>query len=282
MGLADRIRAAHAFERARFAPFVVDGDAVGFVRRDLLRHLRRFADVFAIGDEGIGFAPGLGGCEDRSAAMAHVARALAAEGLLTPWRSETYDIGRRNDGSCHFTLERAAVRFFGLLGHAVHVNGLVMAAGRRSMWIARRSATKAIDPGMLDNIVGGGLASGSSIRATLVKEAWEEAGIPAELAAAARFEGILRIAREVPEGLHAETIYLHDLLLPPEFTPTNQDAEVAEFRLLAFDEAAAALAGDAPFTVDAALVAMDGLARHDALDREWAAALRRLRISSRD
>jgi 8-oxo-dGTP pyrophosphatase MutT (NUDIX family) len=155
------------------------------------------------------------------------------------------------------------------------VNGLVGAGtGRRSMWIARRSDDKAIDPGMLDNLVGGGLASGLTIRETLVKEAWEEAGIPARIAAAARHEGSLQIVREVAEGLHAETIHLHDLVLPAEFTPQNQDGEVAEVRLLSFEEAADQIAGDARFTVDAALVAMDCLARHGALDPRWPAAIR--------
>ncbi len=43
------------------------------------------------------------------------------------------------------------------------------------MWIARRSPTKPIDPGMLDNLVGGGLAAGLTVAQTLVKEGWEEA-----------------------------------------------------------------------------------------------------------
>ena len=43
------------------------------------------------------------------------------------------------------------------------------------MWIARRSPAKAIDPGMLDNLVGGGVAAGQTITTTLIKEAWEEA-----------------------------------------------------------------------------------------------------------
>ena len=60
----------------------------------------------------------------------------------------------------------------------MHLNGI---AGER-MWLARRSPTKQIDPGMLDNLVAGGISVGFSARDPLVKEAWEEAGIPAELA----------------------------------------------------------------------------------------------------
>lgn len=274
MGYAERIAHARAFDRSRFSVFTVDDHAVGYVRRDLAANLRRFRDVFVVGDAAVAFSPDLIGCEVRSAAMARVARALATQGLLSPWRSETYDIGIAGSTACLFRLERAAVRYFGLVAHAVHVNGLVTRQGQRSMWIARRSENKAIDPGMLDNMVGGGLASGLTVQSTLVKEAWEEAGIPDALAAGAKPFGFLQIVREVPEGLHAETIYLHDLVLPAEFSPCNQDGEVAEWRLASLDEVAAEIAGDARFTVDAALVAMDCLVRHGALDRQWSGAIR--------
>ena len=57
---------------------------------------------------------------------------------------------------------------------------------RDAMWIARRSPTKAIDPDLLDNLVGGGIAAGQSVPTTVVKEAWEEAGIPADARRASR------------------------------------------------------------------------------------------------
>ena len=81
------------------------------------------------------------------------------------------------------------------------------------MWIARRSPTKAIDPGMLDNLVGGGIAHGQSIASTVVKEAWEEAGIPPDAAATASPAGEVRVCRELADGLERETIFVHDILL---------------------------------------------------------------------
>jgi hypothetical protein len=73
---------------------------------------------------------------------------LEAQGLLLSWRDETYD-GRADDGTGLFKLERAAARFFGFDAQAVHVNGLVAKGGAMSMWIARRSADEAIDPGLV-------------------------------------------------------------------------------------------------------------------------------------
>jgi 8-oxo-dGTP pyrophosphatase MutT (NUDIX family) len=271
--LEARIRAARSFDPARFLIFDVNGASVGYVRRDLVKHLRRFADILVVAESTVAFRQEVDSPAERSAAMASIARALEAQGLLSSWRDETYDIGTADDGTGLFKMERAAVRFFGFDAQAVHVNGLVAEGGSMSMWIARRSADKAIDPGMLDNMVGGGLASGLSVRETLAKEAWEEAGIPAELAATARHAGSLRIRREVPEGLHSEIIHVHDLFLPADFVPANQDGEVAELRLSPLGDVLCEISGGADYTVDAALVAIDCLVRHGRLDGHWASAI---------
>jgi 8-oxo-dGTP pyrophosphatase MutT (NUDIX family) len=267
VGRSERLSAARSFDASRFIPFVADGRVLGHVRRDHAERLRRFGDILTIGESEMGFCPALDAHSTRSDAMARIARDLAAEGRLSAWRAETYDIVAEDGGASAFVLERCAVRFFGFTARAVHVNGLTRANGRPAMWIARRSARKAIDPGLLDNMVGGGLASGLSIEATLVKEAWEEAGIGQGLARSARAANTLRVLREVPDGLHAEIIHVYDLDLPEHFEPVNQDGEVAEFRRLALDEVARELEGDAAYTVDAALVAIECLERHGMLLR---------------
>ena len=268
MGLAERIGRARAFEPGRFVPFEIDGIVAGQVRRDLAAHLSAFPDVFLAGSR-IEFHACLPDRERRTAAMAHVARDLAARGLLSPWRDELYAIGAGGAATPWFELERSAVRFFGFAARAVHVNGL--SAGGGAMWIAQRSPLKAIDPGMFDNLIGGGVAAGLSVRETLVKEAWEEAGIGPVLAATASFAGRLQVLREVPEGLHAETIEAFDLLLPEDFVPAGQDGEVAGFRRLTLAEVAGELASDAPYTVDAGLVTIDCLARRGAIGAQFAA-----------
>ena len=258
MGLAERIGLARAFDPARFVAFEIEGTVAGHVRRDLVAHLSAFPEVFVAGPR-IAFHASLADCERRTAAMARVARELAARGLLSPWRDETYAIAAESATTPWFHLERSAVRFFGFAARAVHVNGLT--DGGRSMWIAQRSPHKAIDPGMFDNLVGGGVAAGLSIAQTLVKEAWEEAGIGPALAGKATFAGRLHTLHEVPDGLHAETIEAFDLVLPADFIPANQDGEVAGFRKLAVDDVVRELESDAPYTIDAGLVAIDCLMR---------------------
>jgi hypothetical protein len=42
-------------------------------------------------------------------------------------------------------------------GYGVHMNGYVDIGGEKSLWIGKRSETKATFPGMLDHLVAGGL-----------------------------------------------------------------------------------------------------------------------------
>src|SRR5262249_54489703 len=156
----------------------------------------------------------------------------------------------------------------GVRTYAAHVNGFVAAAGGVKLWFARRSAAKAIDPGMLDNLVGGGIAAGASVADTVVRESWEGAGIGAAIARPAQPPGALRLKRALPDGLQDETIYIHDLALSAEFRPANQDGEAVEHRLVDLRGATALIAArDGPdvVTVDASLVTLDFLLRHDAL-----------------
>jgi 8-oxo-dGTP pyrophosphatase MutT (NUDIX family) len=133
------------------------------------------------------------------------------------------------------------------------------------VWIARRSATKSIDPGMLDTLVGGGVASGQDPWQALLRECHEEAGIERALATQARAAGApLQVCREVPEGLHSEILYAHDLEVPADFRPRNMDGEVGEFLCLPPQEVAGRIAGG-EFTVEAGLVTLDFLLRHQAI-----------------
>ncbi len=138
------------------------------------------------------------------------------------------------------------------------------------MWIARRSPTKSIDPGMLDNLVGGGIAAGQTIVAALVKEAWEEAGVPMPLACQAQPAGTVQICREQSDGLQRETIFVHDLWLRPDFAPAAKDDEVVEHRLVTLTEAARLIAaehGPDVVTADASVVILDFLMRHGEVER---------------
>jgi 8-oxo-dGTP pyrophosphatase MutT (NUDIX family) len=223
------------------------------------------SEVFETHGESMRFVDGLDDERARSAAIDRVARELEAAGELTAWRDERYAVAPELGSTPWFLVERAAARYFGIHTYGAHVNGVVRDEHGVRMWLARRSNAKSIDPGMLDNLVGGGIAAGQTIAATVVKEAWEEAGIRPPIARIARPAGAVRICRGQPDGLHRETIFVHDLWLSADFTPAGQDGEVVDHRLVTLAEAARLIAEDEGLdavTADASLVILDFLIRH--------------------
>lgn len=64
----------------------------------------------------------------------------------------------------------------------------------------------------------------------MVKECWEEAGIPAELSAAAAVPvGFVSYVSLSEEGLKPDVLFCYDLQLPADFVPQPQDGEVRLF-----------------------------------------------------
>jgi 8-oxo-dGTP pyrophosphatase MutT (NUDIX family) len=172
-------------------------------------------------------------------------------------------------------IERAASRFWGSLTFGAHANGYVRGADGRpaALWIAQRSAHKPTDPGLFDNLVGGGVPLHQQPAEALVREAWEEAGLAPDQARHAQPGRVLHLARDIPEGFQLEWLFAFDLELPMGFAPQNQDGEVQGFRLLPLADALALAQGDT-MTVDAALVTLDFADRHGLLPAALQAAFR--------
>ncbi|MBP8296556.1 MAG: DUF4743 domain-containing protein [Burkholderiales bacterium] len=267
-GIARLLESMYDAVAPGFLPFMVGAATVGWVRPAFAQALRRFPDVFNADASGaVHLDARLGDPDARSRALAAVTRALAKTGVITGWRDELYEVRDETQPVQPplLTIERAAARAFGITSRAVHVNGVTGTAAGPAMWIARRSLSKPIDPGMLDNLIGGGVPAGMSTRETLVKEAWEEAGLTAAQAAAARAGRHVRIRRAVPEGLQSEVILVHDLELPPAVVPRNTDGEVSEFRLLPVGAVIDLLREGGKLTPDASLVILDWLDRQGIL-----------------
>ncbi|MFM0487426.1 NUDIX hydrolase, partial [Paraburkholderia graminis] len=249
--------AARRFDAHAHLPLWIDAEQVGWIRSDDVRLLARWPDVFEIDDARVKLAPAFNTVDLRSAALGSVIGALAADGRIPGWRNETYAIRNAFDARPLAYIERAASRFFGTMTYAVHLNGVVEYAdgGAPGLWIARRSDTKATDPGMLDNVVAGGIGWGFSVETTIVKECWEEAGIPEEIAVRAVAGRTAYVLQSLPEGTQAEQIFIYDLALPADFAPRNQDGEVGEHRLARIDEVARWIEEGA-MTVDASLATL--------------------------
>jgi 8-oxo-dGTP pyrophosphatase MutT (NUDIX family) len=245
-------------------PFYVKEHAVGWLRPSFADQLRRWPHVFEVGDAFVTLRAQPDTPAGRSAAMAQVARDLARDGVIRGWRDELVSVSHHYAAPELLRIERAASRHFGFMAYGAHLNGFARVGGLTQVWIARRSADKPVEPDKLDNLVGGRISAGMTVDETLRKEAWEEAGIAPALLAGLNCAGAVRVEYSVPEGLHREILFVHDLWLPPEFRPANQDGEVAEMRCVPLEEALQSiLTGE--FTLDAGAVMVDGLLRQGAV-----------------
>ncbi|HLX23489.1 MAG TPA: DUF4743 domain-containing protein [Usitatibacter sp.] len=241
-------------------PFYVREHVLGWLRPSLAQELRRWPHVFEVKDAYVRLATKPDTPKARTAAMDEVTRELSRDGFVPNWREEPVSVAPHYGQPELFRVERAATRPFGLMAYGAHLNGFTRRKGREYAWIARRAASKQVDPGKLDNLVGGRIAAGMSVDETLRKEAWEEAGIKPALLKGLDCIGAVRVEYSVPEGLHREILFVHDLWLAEDFKPENQDGEVSELKCMPMEDVIAAiLAGE--FTLDAGVVMIDGLLR---------------------
>ncbi len=245
----------------------------------LMRHVTAAANVslpghylrLMLGDAAVGFVlPEVAlllwaeGCGRRdggvavadAAGLARCAAALAAAGWYQP-RGEKFDVRAVPGGAVLAQLDRGALPRLGIAAEGVHLNGLVRTAAGWDLWVARRAAGKQLDPGKLDHLVAGGISAGMDPRGTLVKEAAEEAGMPASLAGAARFAGIVSYAMERPEGLRRDRLHCFDLELPEDFVPVARDGEVESFQRMSLADVFARVRDTDDFKFNVNLVLID-------------------------
>ena len=258
------ITAAQARDPDARLPFFIDdhgrSQLTGSVARAHLPALARWQGALRIDDLAVTLTTP---AAERVAFFAQANLALREAGLIKAWRDETYPVLAQQGGELLATFERAASRFWGTTTFGAHCNGyLADPTGRPThLWIARRALDKPTDPGLLDNLIGGGVPHGQTPAEAVVREGWEEAGLrPAQMQSLAAGRQ-LRVARDIPEGFQLEQVSVFDLALPPDLMPENQDGEVHSLTLMTIEQALGhAAAGD--MTVDAALVTLDFALRH--------------------
>ena len=258
----DHIRACNAFDPARFRPFAVAGKRVGAVARELVPRLLNFKGVFEDRGPAITMNPKLGDFDSRSKAMAAVMADLQREGRIMGWRNEPFRVSPDFGAEPLLQIERAGAPLFGVTSYGVHVNGYVRDANGLSMWVGRRSATKPNYPNMLDNVCAGAIAFGMGVRATLIKEAHEEASIPEAISGCAHPVGAIRYCCEGDGGLRPDVLFVYDLELPADFKPQPGDGEISEYMLWPIGDVAKRVRDSFDFKFNCNLVVIDFLIRH--------------------
>jgi hypothetical protein len=261
MSYLDRIRTCQRFDAANYLVFEVAGTGVGWVHRRFADMLTPFTDVFAIDNRSVRIVPGLSTPISRTNAVDRVLRTLRDRGHVPGWRNEPFPVSASYSGAPLMTIERAAIPLFGVRAYGIHVNGFVRGPQGLRMWIGRRSRSKHIAPGKLDNIVAGGQPFGLSLWENLIKEAAEEADIPCELASAAIPTGAISYCTERDEGLRRDVLFVYDLEIPSEFVPSNTDGEIEYFELWPIHQVIDRIETSDDFKFNCALVVIDFLIR---------------------
>lgn len=195
--------------------------------------------------------------KELSESLYQLAQRMRLGGFIPGWRNEDFAWLDQN-GHQYFRLERAAFRSFGFRSMATHINGYTKA---NTLWLGRRSETKATDPGKLDNIAAGGISADETPWVSAKRELWEEAGVPSKIAENIEPVGRIHMRRPVQgRGFHDELLFVYDLELSNNFVPTNHDGEVSGFIEITLAESAARILAD-EFTSDAAFVTADFILR---------------------
>jgi hypothetical protein len=283
MSYLDRIRACNRYDPKHFRAFLVDGAKVGSIKHRFAQQLARWPDVFDISPATVRLTPGLQSFEDRTEAVDKVVERLIRDGIIQRRHGERYPVTPSRRSEALFLLDRASAPYFGIRAFGQHLNGYVLDHGRVKMWIARRSRHKPNEPLKLDNMVAGGLPHDHSPDQNLANECWEEAAIPPQLVARARFVGLVSYRMETPQGLRSDTICCYDLELPPHFVPHCTDGEVQEFYLWPVERAAHLVRNTDEVKRNSNLVIIDFLLRHGHIPRddpEYAQIVSRLRSAS--
>lgn len=269
MSFLDRIRACNNMQDlSPYKPFVVDGHRVGWIGDGFAREIARFDDVFRVENGTVGLAPDLAAYDARTSAVDAALRALQAEGHFPAWRGEPYPVGTGWGAAPLFEMERACVPRFGVAAFGVHVNGYVRRPGGLHMWIARRAFDKPTYPGQLDNMIAGGQPVGLGLMENVVKEAKEEAGVPAAIARTARAVGAISYVHAADDGVKPDVMFVYDLEVPADFEPRNTDGEAESFMLLPVEEVMRVTADTTEFKFNCAVVNVDFFIRHGLLSPE--------------
>lgn len=238
-------------------PFLIGDQRVGFVSARIASAVEGMRGI-KCGRDGVALTD--------PAALPGIARELSLRGLYR-WRNEAFDVRAKPEGPALTQIDRGAIPSFGIQAVGVHVNGLVARADGLHLWVARRAMDKLLDPGKLDHIVAGGVPAGLDPKETLLKEAAEEAAIPAEVAREAVHVRTISYAMERPEGLRRDWVHCYDLTLPQDFTPLAADGEVEAFELWPLERAFVAVRDSDSFKFNVSLVLIDLFIRQGLIGR---------------
>ncbi|XP_073393998.1 nudix hydrolase 20, chloroplastic-like isoform X2 [Physcomitrium patens] len=246
--------------QVEFLPFIVEDSKIGYIHPKFLKHLRRFPEVFIVRDDVVnGMSKGwvtlhelLQTPQLRTDAIGVVLLSLEMEGLIPGWRNEHYPVVISFGGRSLFSLERAAVPFFGIKSMERNIFGLLSVVQR-----SKHSQACSTILSLADS-----QSEGIGCKENLLKECDEEAAIPAFLAEKATAVGAVSYEQIKGEAFKRDVLFCYDLELPADFQPSNKDGEVESFELVPVAEVAEIIRTSQRYKPNCALVVIDFLFRN--------------------
>ncbi len=262
MSFLDHIERCNAHDLAPFRPWFIGATRTGWVHRDFAPVLARRPDLFVPVDAGWRLSDRLATPDARTEAVEAFLRDLARDGWFSAWRDERYPVTSDFQQPAMMAMERAAVPFFGIRAFGVHLTGYVRRRDGLHIWVPRRSRTKSTYPGMLDNTVAGGQPEKLGLLENIIKECFEEASIPAEIARRAQPVGAITYCYQSGMELKPDVQYVFDLELLDGFECRSNDGEAESFELWPVADVVARVRDTVDFKYNCNLVLIDFFVRH--------------------
>lgn len=268
MSYLERINACNTADTNRYLPFLIDDHHVGWLKPDFAHRLSDWPGVFSVSSDSVQIQRDISGFNERSSAVDTVIRKLVANKIIRDHLDEPYPVTPGGRDNAMMVIDRGAASHFGIRCFGQHLNGFVIKDSGLHLWIARRARDRRIFPGLLDNMVAGGLPWHISLHDNLLKECMEEAGMPTELAAQAYPVGTVSYLAESLIGIKPDTLFCYDIELPQDFIPVCTDGEVESFELLPVGAVMEIVRDTEKFKPNCNLVIIDFLIRHGQLDAD--------------
>jgi 8-oxo-dGTP pyrophosphatase MutT (NUDIX family) len=263
MTLLRHVEACNRFDPRDYRRFAISGHAIGWIGAEAANYLTA-QGLAGPADEGVGIAGG--GFISVSAHLARIVAALDDAKLMAAPRKEMTPVLRKwGLGACA-EIDRAGLPALGLPAFGIHVNGFVRTDAGLQLWVGHRARNRQVAPGKLDHLVAGGITMGYNAGETVIKEAEEEAGLTADIAARAKPVGQVTYRLSLPEGMRNDTLFIYDLELPQGMVPVGNDGEVERFELMPIARVTQILRETNDFKFNVNLVLIDFLVRHGLLD----------------
>ena len=261
MNVLHRVESVLTWDPSKLVPLLIEGRVMGWPTHRVAAELEKLPQFRRHGGQ-LSLSPQVAGFETMTRLFEEVADRLVASGHMAKKRRERYPLLRRFQDTPLAAVDRGLVAVLGLRSFGIHVNGYVRGGSELQLWVGKRAKDKATAPGKLDHLIAGGQPLGLSLADNLVKEAWEEAGLPAEMARRARSVGIISYKTFFTDGQRDDVLYCYDLEVPADWTPEPQDDEVEHFELWPLSRVIERLEKTDDFKFNVGLVLVDFLMRH--------------------